>query len=899
MLHGRDEELAAVDRVLVGARAGRSGVLVVRGEAGIGKSALLEHAAASAAGMRVLRGVGIESEAPLPFAGLHLLLNGLTDRIGELPEPQSTALRSALSLAPSQGNDRFLVGVALLTLLSELAEEQPLLCIVDDAHWLDHASNDALLFAARRLEAEPIALLFAARDLHAPPFPAHGVAELRLTPLPAAAAQQLLDEHAGDLPRHVQARIAHDARGNPLALHEYSAAQRAGRPTAQPAPLPAHSRIQQTFAGRIEELPTATRTLLLVTAAEATGRPDVVFEAARKFGAGVADLAAAEHQRLVRHVDGRLDFRHPLIRSAVYQSATLGEKLAVHAELAEVFGWRHDICQRAWHLAAATTGPDEAVAAALVEAGEADRALGGYASVAAAYERAAALSPDPADRGARLLTAAHAAYEAGQNERVSALASEAAVHLKDPKSWAECQTLHATLADEGGRPLEAHRILVDEAAAVAEHDERAASRMLFSAVETAWVAADFDAVARVRTLGGDEVDLLARAALGLNAPHPDGLADGVSALRALIDAGAPCLKVAWWHLLLGDHRAAHDWSLTAERETRSRGAVGSLLHVLGVLARTQLHQGQRHDALASGAEALRIAKDIGQRQAVAHASTVLAHLAAMDGDEQRCADLAAEARRPGVGHSYVRAACALGLLDLGLGRHEAVWDRLSTLVDGANRMDALSAVPDLVEAAARLGRHVHGPVERYVRWAELVEQPWARGIAQRCLALLGPADEAEHRYAEAVHLGRQAGGRPFELARTELLYGEWLRRQRRRIDARPLLRSAAEEFERLGAEPWAKRARAELRATGETQLAQAPDLLGTLTPQELQVVRLASEGLSNRDIGAQLFLSPRTVGYHLYKAYPKLGITSRNELARVLQSRTPDQETTSVSLGST
>ncbi|GAA2778661.1 LuxR family transcriptional regulator [Saccharopolyspora taberi] len=822
--------------------------------------------------MRVLRGTGIESEASLPFAGLHLLLNGLTDRIGDLPEPQSAALRAALSLAPARDGDRFLVGAALLTLLAELAEETPLLCVVDDAHWLDHASNEALLFAACRLEAEPIALLFAARDLHAPPFAADGVPELRLSPLAGSAAHALLEENAPDLPRHVREGIVEAAQGNPLALHEFPAAQRAGRQPRGVAPLPPHSRIQQTFADLIDELPPATRTLLLITAAENTGEPDVVLAAARQFGIGLADLEAAEHRRVVRHVDGRLDFRHPMIRSVVYQSATLGEKIAVHTGLAAVFGRRRNICQRAWHLAAASTGPDESVAAALVEAAESDRSLGGHASVAAAYERAGELTPDLEARGTRLLAAARAAREAGQPERVRALVDEAEPCLEDPGSRAECQALRAVLAEEDNRPLEAHRILVDA------HDDG----MLFRAVETAWAAGDFDAVARTAQHTQDSgVRLLARAAVGLNGAEPDDLADGVAALRELIGTAMPSATVAWWRLLLGDHRAAHDWALTAEREARTRGAVGSLLHVLGVLTRAQLHQGQRYDALAGGMEALRIARDIGQGQAITYVSTVLAHLAAMDGDEQRCADLATEARRPGTGHSYVRAACALGLLDLGLGRHEAAWDRLSSLVDGANRMDALSAVPDLVEAAARLGRRVRAPVERYARWAELVEQPWAQGVAQRCRALLSPDDVAEQRFSAAVELGRRTGGRPFELARSELLYGEWLRRRRRRADARPLLRSAAEEFERLGATPWAERARTELRATGETLRTRdpEPDPLSRLTPQELQVVRLASRGLSNRDIGAQLFLSPRTVGYHLYKAYPKLGVASRRELA--------------------
>ncbi|TCP57046.1 putative ATPase [Tamaricihabitans halophyticus] len=901
MLHGREAELGAVEQLLADARAGRSRALVLRGEAGIGKSAILERAHELAGGMRVLCGTGIETESALPFAGLHLLLRGLTDRVRELPEPQAAALCSALSLTPIPRNDRYLVGAAVLTLFAELAEERPLLCLVDDAHWLDQDSAEALLFVARRLEAEQVALLFSARDLDGPPFPAQGLAELRMAPLSSAAADGLLDDSASDLPKHVRVQIVAAAQGNPLALHEFPAAQRAGRLSAQPngvTPLPIHSRIQQAFADRISDLPAATRTLLLLTAADSTGEPDVVLRAATNLGAGLADLAPAERNEIVRYVDGRLDFRHPLIRSAVYQAASSHERITVHTELATAFGELGNPCQRAWHLAAAATGPDEAVARALVEAAEADRAFGGYSAVTAAYERAAALSPDPEARGSRLLAAAYAAYEAGESDRVMALVDEAQSYLRDPTLRAECVALRATLVDELNRPLEAHQILLDAGIAIAEHNKETASWMLFYAVETAWMAGDFDVAADVARRaeelelpdGGREVRWLSAAAVGLNAAEPAELAEGVSALRELIDnAVGPDIPsgitVSWWQLMLGDHRTAYEWALAAERECREQGAVGSLLPALGILTRTQLHLGQRHNAVAGATEGLRIARDIGREQAGTYLSTVLAFAAAQEGAEQRCIELVDAARKPGVGHSYVRAGCALGLLEVGLGRYEAVFDRLAELVEGPNRMDALSAVPDLVEAAARLNQQdcVRVPAARYIRWAELVEQPWARGVGERCAALLGSDDEAEERYIAAVLAGREPGGRPFELARTELLYGEWLRRQRRRVDARPVLRSAADAFERLGASPWLARAQSELRATGETLVAKesAPDLLSRLTPQELQVVRLAADGLSNRDIGAQLFLSPRTVGHHLYKAYPKLGVTSRNELARI------------------
>ncbi|MFD1149597.1 AAA family ATPase, partial [Saccharothrix hoggarensis] len=449
MLHGQSAELAVVEGLLADARAGRSGVLVVRGEAGIGKSALLTHAATIAttstaaatattsttatsttaaasttaatattaatttpataanpaanrrtAGFLVLRGTAVESESVVPFAGLNLLLGRAVDRLDALPPNQAAALRGALGLAPADGGDHHLVGLAVLTLLADLADDGPVLCLVDDAHWLDQSSAHALVFAARRLQAEGIAMVFAARELHAPPFPVRGLPDLRLGGLAPDAATALLDEHAADLPRHVREQIAREARGNPLALLELPAAQREGHlPAAHAyrvAALPTHSRIQQTFADRIGALPERTRTLLLVAAADDTGDPGVVFKAAALLGASVDDLEAAEQRQLLRSDDGRLTFRHPLIRAAAYQSASLVRRLAVHRALADVVDDPH---RSAWHLAAATTAPDEDVALALARTAEEARGRGGFVAVASAYQRAAELTPDPARRG--------------------------------------------------------------------------------------------------------------------------------------------------------------------------------------------------------------------------------------------------------------------------------------------------------------------------------------------------------------------------------------------------------------------------------------------------------------------------------------------------------------------
>ncbi|MGH3623752.1 MAG: ATP-binding protein, partial [Sciscionella sp.] len=682
MLHGRVDEMAAVDELLAAARDGRSSVLVIRGEAGIGKTALLDHAAASAGEMRIIRSSGIESESELPFAGLHLLLHQLTDRIDTLPRAQAQALRGALGLASESGSDRFLVGLAVLTLLADLAEERPLLCLVDDAHWLDRASADALLFAARRLEAEGIALFLAARDLHAPPFPAPGLAELQLSSLDGDSASAILMDHASDLPRYVRDQIISEAGGNPLALQELPVAQREGQIPAYAynlATLPMTKRIQQTFADRISNLPERTQTLLLIAATDDTGDPAVTLKVAERFGSAIEDLEPAEEKRLMRFADGRLTFRHPLIRAAAYQGAPLGLRLTVHRALADVLDGRTNADRRAWHLAAASTGPDEHVATALEESAEHARLRGGYVAVAAAYERAAVLSPDPQQRGRRLTAAARAAADAGQLARAVTLAGQAATHLTDPVAQAQVDRIRATLAREQNRPREAHRILQDAAASIAGSAPDVAGDMFFDSVDAAWTALDFVAVEHTAELAeklglrdATQVRVLARVAGGLTLPAAGGVADGVRAVRELLAGGDRVeararplalrerAMITRWSLLLGDHAVAHDWAVAIERDCRAQGAIGVLPVALSALAITQLHLGRHHDALATGMEGLRIAEETGQSQSVGYLSDVMAHLAAIQGAEQRCGALVSDAIERGMAPAYhVRAMCAL------------------------------------------------------------------------------------------------------------------------------------------------------------------------------------------------------------------------------------------------
>ncbi|WP_199429502.1 ATP-binding protein [Qaidamihabitans albus] len=898
-LHGRADALSTIEELLTGAGAGRSGSLVIRGEAGVGKSALLDHAAAAGDGLRVLRGTGIESEAELPFAGLHLLLRHVTDRIDALPPEQAQALRCALGTGEGRAGDRFTIGLAVLTLLADLADDRPVLALVDDAHWLDHASADVLLFAARRLEADGVVLLFTARDLYAPPFPAPGIPELRLDGLDATAAAGLLAEHAGDLPRHVRDQIAAEAAGNPLALLELADARREDRlmvPDGQPfrvPELPTHSRIQRTFADRIAALPERARSIVLVAAADGTCDTGTVLAAGELLGASAEDLRAAEDAHLLMFTDNCLGFRHPLIRSAAYQGATLLQRIAVHGALAEVLDEETNADRRAWHLAAASTGPDEQVATALERSAEHARARGGHAAVAAAYERAARLSPGQGERGRRLAAAATAAADAGQLDRASELAREATTQLTDPGERARAAMVHAAVAVERDRPIDAHRMLAAAARRASGHAPELATTLLFWAVDAAWSAGDLGAVDRTaheaEALGADReghVRTLATAALGLHRLSPEG----PRALRRLLGNADPLLagcgegplamrgrtRVAGWHLLLGDHLAAHDIALSVEADGHAQGAVGVLPHTHALLARTRLYLGRPREALAGAAEGLRIARDTGQAESAAELTGVLAELAAIAGDGQRVAELVRDA-------SPVRAASVLSLLDLGLGRHEAALDRPATPVPGPDRLAVLTGLPDLAEAAVRAGRpdRAREAADDFGAWAGLSGQPWAEAVTLRLRALLATGEDSERSFVRAVELHGEEPGRPFERARTELLYGEWLRRERRRSEARTPLRSALTIFERLGARPWAERARNELRATGESlhTADRAAGSLDRLTPQELQVVRLAARGLSNREIGARLYLSPRTAGHHLYKAYPKLGVASRGELA--------------------
>ncbi|MFD0690168.1 AAA family ATPase [Actinomadura fibrosa] len=901
VLRGREKQRARIGALVEAAREGRGGVLVVRGEAGIGKTALLDDAArtADAEGVRVLRATGAEAEAQLPFAALQMLLRPVLPRLDGLPEVQASALRAALGLARPDGADRFLVGLAVLTLLSDLAADRPVLCLADDAHWLDPSSAGALLFAARRLGAERVAMVLAARDGFAAP----GLPELPLDGLDRDAAAALLADSAPDLAGGVRDRVIEEAAGNPLALLELprglDRAERTGQAPPPPA-LPATGRVLAAFGDRAERLPERARLALTVAAAEGTGDLGTVLAAARLLGATADDLAACERAGLLRTAGARIAFRHPLVRAAAYQRAPLTARLAVHTALAD----STDGDRRALHRAAASPAPDEDVAAELERAADGSRGRGGPATASSLYEHAARLSPAPDDRTRRLIRAAQSAIAGGRTGRAAELAGRAAGRDLAPGPRAELTMVRATAEFERCAPAGTARDLADAAAAVAPADPGLAVTLLVMAAGNAWSAGEDGEVRRAAALAAGigpaavgacttrasgETASATAALVGLGRIAARDAASGVPLLRDTLEAARADppgsliarLLVLSLALLLGEDEAAAELAAADVAHARRSGLAGALPAALQVLAETQVAAGLHRDAAATVAEALGLARETGQRHREGRLAAVTARIAAVGGDEERCAAGAAAAGRS-VAEAAAAGAAALGLLHLGLGRHETALRVLEEAVTGPARHTAAAvfALPDLVEAAVRAGvpARAEAARERFAAWAAAIDRPWASAVALRCRALLSPADET---FAAAVDLhGR--GGRPFERARTELLYGEWLRRARRRSDARVPLRSALAAFERLGAAPWAARVRAELRATGETAPAPPPDgdPLGRLTPQELQIVRLAAAGASNRDIAARLFLSHRTVEYHLYKAYPKLGVASRAELAR-------------------
>jgi DNA-binding CsgD family transcriptional regulator len=904
MLYGRDLERSAINALLDGARDARGGVLVLRGQAGVGKSALLEDAVAAAGGVRALRATGVESEFELPFAALHQLLRPVLSHVDRLPAPQASALRMAFGLASNAHDNRFLVSVAVLGILDELAKESPVLCVIDDAQWLDDASASALEFVARRVDADPIALLFAARDGEVRRFSAPGLPELRVDGLDAGAGGQLLAERVGaPIPAEVLSRLMEATGGNPLALVELPSLITPGQLSGQeplPWPLPITDAVQRIFVQRVRRLPEPTQRLLLVAAADETSRLATVLAAASELGVPAAALDPAEHADLLAIQSGQLAFHHPLVRSSVYQSATDAERRSVHRALSEVLVEEADADRRAWHLALATVRPDESVVQLLEQTAVRARRRGGFEAACMALERAAQLTAEPEARAGRLAAAGQSAWQAGQLVRAAGLLQQARPLTGDPILGADVDQLRAWIELSVGSSVTARRLLINAAKEIADIDPQRVLEMLSAAAEAAWIAGDAEAgaelgqvAARLPPPDTPRARFLHRLLDGFVGLLRGHVARPVRALQDAMDLPAdpePDLVVRAGHVAfyLGDDDAAYRLNAQTVAAARTTGAIGDLLFASPRLALAEILTGRWSAAEVSADEAARLSRETSQPGLSAVPLVWLVVLAVLTGDEDRFQSLVAKAEDLARSHSLgvfdaqVRDALhwARGLRELAAGKPESAVTWFSAMTHPA--VAGMAAALDRIEAAIRGGHR-----DEALEWLDRLDAfATHTGIASEqarvahCRALFADGETARGLFEEALTLHSRSR-RPFERARTELAYGEFLRRARRRVEARTHLQAALDRFEQLNARPWAERARFELRAAGRTARKRDPSTVLQLTPQEMQVARFVARGLHTREVAAQLFLSTRTVDFHLRNVFAKLGISSRTELARL------------------
>lgn len=903
MLYGRDAERSAITELLVSARGATGGVLVLRGPPGAGKSALLDDATAHATGMLVLRTTGVESEFELPFAAVHQLLRPALSRLSRLPEPQAEALAAAFGQRASSQNNRFLVSVAVLGMLAELATGSPVLCIIDDAHWLDDASASALGFVARRVEADRIALLFAARDGDIQPFYAPGLPELHLDGLDAQAGGELLAELVDvPIPPEVASRLIEATGGNPLALVELPSlitpGQLAGREPL-PWPLPTGHAVQRSFSDRVRRLPEDTQRFLLAAAADETSRLATVLAAAIELGLPADALDPAERAELILIESGQLEFRHPLLRSAIYQAATDAERREAHRALGNVLVGQDDSDRRAWHLALAAVGPDESVVQQLEQTAGRAQGRSGFEAACRALQRAAELTAEPALRASRLARAGQYAWLAAQPVRAAGLLQEARLLTTDPIMNAHVDMLRAWIELSVGSTVMARRLLVDAAKAVVDIDPPQAVEMLAAAAEAAWIAAESEALvelnrvaARLPQAETPRTRFLSRLLNGFVGLLSGDVARPVHALMEAMNLAAdldvPDLVIHAGHVAfyLGDDDAAYRFNSQTVAQARTTGAVSDLLFALQRLALAEILTGRWTAAQASAAEAERLSTETGQPGLRAISLGWLTVLAALTGDDERFHSLLSETKEVAATHALgvfdavVRDALhwARGLREVSLGNPESAVTWFIAMSHPA--VADTAAALDRIEAAIQTGRR-----EEALQWLDRLDAfashtgiVSAQARVAHCRALLAEGDTAQSLFKEALRLHARSQ-RPFERARTELAYGEFLRRGRRRVDARSHLQVAIDMFDQLNARPWADRARHELRAAGRTARRRDPSTVMQLTPQEIQVARFVARGLHTREVAAQLFLSTRTVDFHLRNVFAKLGISSRTELA--------------------
>ena len=918
-LTGRHSERSALDRLIEAVRTGESRALVVRGDPGVGKTVLLDHLArqASAAGCRVARAAGVQTEMELAFAGLHQLCVPMLDHAERLPVPQRDALRTAFGISAGPPPDQFLVGLAVLGLVSEVAGERPLICVVDDQQWLDRASAQALGFAARRLAADPVGLVFAARE---PGGDLAGLPELLVEGLGDDDARALLESAlAAPLDARVRDLIVAETHGNPLALLELprglTPAELAGG-FGLPGAAPLPGRIEESFRRQLEALPSATRRLLLVAAAEPYGDMSLVWRAAERLGIAVQAAAPALDAGLVEF-GPRVRFRHPLLRSASYRAASVQDRQAVHATLAEVTDPAAEPDRRAWHRAKAAAGPDEQVAAELERSAGRAQARGGLAAAAAFLERAVLLTVDPARRAERTLAAAQVSLRAGSFGPALELLTTAEAGPLDELQNARVDLLRGEIVFASGLSSDAALLLLKAAKRLEPLNLDLARETYL----TAWMAALFAG----RLAGADDLLEVSRAARALppraGPPRPvDLVLDGLTLL--VTDgpaAAAPTLRQAvsafsgaavsaadelrWGWLAQATASALWDdeaWRAMLVRQlrlARDAGALERLPILLAALGTAFAWSGDFAAAAALVAEVDAVCEATGTR-AAPFTAIMLACMRGYHAEATRLIEATvAEARAGGQGNAVAYAHWSAAILANGLGRYaDALTAARAASEDTASLYISMWALPELIEAAARSGNEpaAAAALERLTDLTQAGGTQFGLGVQARCRALLSGPKAAEGLYREAIDRLGRTKLRP-ELARARLLYGEWLRRVNRRVDARAELRAAHDTLDAIGMAAFAERARRELLATGETVRKRSVEggskrsVEGgsELTAQEVDIARLVVGGHTNPEIGAQLFLSARTVEWHLSKVFAKLGIGSRRELRRALADLGP------------
>jgi DNA-binding CsgD family transcriptional regulator len=906
----RHDECAALDELLDVVRAGESRSLVITGEPGVGKTALMEYLVGRASGCRVVRMCGLHFEAELAFAGLHQLCGSLVGLDKRLPGPQSESLNRAFGLSSGPAPDRFLVGLAILGLLAVAAEEQPVVCVIDDAQWLDKASLQTLAFVARRLVAESVALVFAATG-EVPEL--NGLPELKVEGLPHAAARRLLRSvlHS-PVDDRVLDRIVAETRGNPLALLELSrglspagVAGGFGLPGECTLPGP----IEESYRRQRALFSSPTRQLLLLASAEPTGDPVLVWRAAEKLGIEVGAAGPAEAAGLLR-MGAQVQFRHPLLRSAVYQAASDEQRHVVHRALAQAIDPEAEPDRRVWHAAQATAGPDEDVAAELEGAAARARARCGLAAAAAFLERSAQLTPDPARRAQRALAAAHSRYQAGAPDSALNLLSMAEAGPLDKLSQARAELLSAQIAFSARRGREAPRLLLKAARQLEVLDVQLARETYLEALDAASFAGrlahgvDLREVAEAARsappspLPPCPADLLLD---GLAMRLTEGYASGVPMLRcALTGFRVPDLsdeEGLRWLWMAG--RSARDlWDDESQqvlatryvRLAREAGALTVLPLALASRVVAHIYAGELTAAESLLAELAGVTLATGIPPVPLPGLLFMAWRGRESEAGQMLEAIAKQVVDRGEGNGLLICGWAEALLCNSLGRYQ---EALDSAERASEQLPMVGASPwgvlvELVEAASRCGtpERAADALRQLSEATRASRTGWALGIAARCQALCTEGRRAENAYQEAIERlgGTRVRG---ELARAHLLYGEWLRRENRRLDARSQLRTAHDMFVEMGMEAFARRAAHELAATGETTRKRHADNNGELSAQERQIARLAGEGLSNPEIASRLFISRRTVEWHLNKIYSKLNITSRRQLRRLGQGSIP------------